>query len=61
MTKILIIAEHDGTTLNPSTARCVSCADAIGGDTEILVLAADGQAIADQAASIEGVIAVHLV
>ncbi len=61
MTKILIIAEHDGNTLNPSTAHCVSCADAIGGDTEILVLAADGQAVADQAASIEGVMAVHLV
>lgn len=61
MTKILIIAEHDGNTLNPSTAHCVSCADAIGGDTEILVLASDGQAVAEQAASTKGVMTVHLV
>ena len=60
MSKILIIAEHDGINLNPSTARCVSCASVIGGDIEILVLGNGVQEIAKQAASIQGVNDVHL-
>ena len=32
MSKILIIAEHDGETLNQATAKVVSCAAAIGGE-----------------------------
>ena len=31
MSKILIVAEHLDGKLNPSTARCVSCAQAIEG------------------------------
>ncbi len=31
MSKILIIAEHDGARLNASTAKCVTCASAIAG------------------------------
>ena len=27
--RILIVAEHDGAHLNPSTAKCVTCAAAI--------------------------------
>ena len=61
MTKILIIAEHDGNTLNPSTARCVSCACAIGGDIEILVMGMGVPEIAEQAAAIQDVNGVHLV
>ena len=34
MHKILIIGEHDGKTLNPATAKCVTCAKAIP-DAEI--------------------------
>lgn len=55
MNTILIIAEHDGTTLNPSTAKCVSCAAAIGGDIDILVLGHDLQSVANQAAALDGV------
>ena len=33
MTTILVIAEHDGSALNPSTAKCVSCAAGIDGAT----------------------------
>ena len=56
MAKILIVAEHDGSALNPSTAKCVSCAAAIeGADIDILVLAASAGAIAAQAAGIDGV------
>ena len=56
MSKILIVAEHDGTRLNASTAKCVNCASQIGGAAiDILVLAADGSAVASQAATIAGV------
>ena len=56
MSKILIVAEHDGARLNPSTSKCISCASQIGGSTiDVLVLAADGSAVASQAAEIAGV------
>jgi electron transfer flavoprotein alpha subunit len=56
MTKILIVAEHDGSALNPSTAKCVSCAAAIdGAEIDIVVLAADTAGIAAQAAEIDSV------
>ena len=55
MTKILIIAEHDGNTLNPSTAKCVSCAAAIGGEIDVLVTGSGADAVAAQAAAISGV------
>jgi len=60
MTKILIIAEHNGTELNPSTAKCVSCAAALGGETDILVLGSGVQEVAGQAALVEGVATVHV-
>ena len=34
MAKVLIVAEHDGNHLNPSTAKCVTCARALP-DSEI--------------------------
>lgn len=52
---ILIIAEHDGSTLNPSTAKTVSCAQAIGGEIHLAVFAEDGQAVCDAAAKLDGV------
>jgi electron transfer flavoprotein alpha subunit len=55
MSKILVIAEHDGKTLNASTARAVSCANAIGGDIDIAVFAADASTVATAAAKLEGV------
>ena len=56
MSKILVIAEHDGSKLNPATAKCVACASAIpGADITGLVLAASAGAVAAQAASIAGV------
>ena len=56
MSKVLIVAEHDGKTLNPSVAKCVSCARDIGGATvDIALLAADGGELAAAAASIDGV------
>ena len=55
MNRILVIAEHDGTKLNPATAKAVSCALAIGGDINIAVFAHDATAIAASAAKLKGV------
>jgi electron transfer flavoprotein alpha subunit len=56
MSKILVVAEHDGAKLNPSTLKCVSCASKIPGATvDVLVLATDSSAVAGQAAAIAGV------
>jgi electron transfer flavoprotein alpha subunit len=54
--KILIVAEHDGARLNPSTARSVTCAKAIpGADITVAVCAADAGAVAAEAAQLQGV------
>lgn len=55
MSKILIIAEHDGQTLNLSTAKCLSCAQAIGGEIDIAVLGKTTEALAAQAAALANV------
>ncbi len=55
MSRVLVIAEHDGTELNLGTAKCVSCAVAIGGDVDIAVLGQECDAVAAQAAAIAGV------
>ena len=56
MAKVLIVAEHDGKNLNPSTAKCVACAASIdGAEIDIVVLAAAVSDIASQAAEIAGV------
>jgi len=56
MAKVLIVAEHDGTSLNPSTAKCVACAASIdGAEIDVAVLTAAAGDIAAQAAGIAGV------
>jgi len=55
MSKILIIAEHDSNTLNPATAKCASCATAIGGGCDVIVMGSGIGAVAAQAAAVEGV------
>ena len=56
MSKVLIIAEHHGGTLNPATARCVSAALALkAAAIDVLVLADDPAAVAAQAAALAGV------
>ncbi len=54
MSKILIIAEHDGNNLNPCTAKCVSCATAIGQGYDIVVMGSGIAEIAAEAATIDG-------
>ena len=54
--RVLIIAEHDGTGLNASTAKCVTCARGIAGaEITIAVCAVDAAAVATQAAQLSGV------
>ena len=56
MARVLIVAEHDGRTLNASTAKCVSCARTFETSAiDIAVLAGDGAAVAAQAAALAGV------
>ena len=54
MSRTLIIAEHDGTNLNPSTSKCANCAAAFGQDFDIVVMGASVNEIATQAAAIDG-------
>ncbi len=56
MAGALVVAEHDGTTLSSSTARCVTCATAMAGArVTVAVCAADAGAVAAQAAELQGV------
>jgi len=56
MSKILVIAEHDGTKLSQATARCVTCAlQVAGAQITVAVFAADATAVATQAAALAGV------
>ena len=56
MSKVLLIAEHDGSVLNPSTAKVVSCASEIeGAEIDVLVLAESASSVAAQAAALDAV------
>jgi len=56
MNKVLIIGEHDGKTVNPATAKCVTCAAAIpDAEITIVVFGAETTTVAAQAAAIAGV------
>jgi electron transfer flavoprotein alpha subunit len=62
MNRVLLIAEHFQGKLNPSTAKCLSCVQAIGqAEIDIALLAADGGAVAAEAAALGGVQRVLLV
>lgn len=56
MSKVLLLAEHDGARLNASTAKCVTCARALpDAEITIAVCAKDATAVAAQAAELQGV------
>ena len=56
MTKILLVAEHDGSTINPATAKCVSCASEIpDAEIDVVVFADDGAKLAQEAAELKNV------
>ena len=52
---ILVIAEHDNSSLKPATLNSVTAAQAIGGDIDILVIGSDCQGAAEQAAQVAGI------
>ena len=56
MHKVLIVGEHDGQTLNPATAKCVTCAGSIP-DAEITlaVFGSNTAQVAAQAGALAGV------
>ncbi len=55
MARVLIIAEHDDTSLNVSTARCVRCAVDIGSDVDVAILGSSCMELAQEAAALSGV------
>ena len=56
MTKILVIAEHDGQALNPSTEKTVACASEIDGATiDVVVFADSAASVAAEAATLDSV------
>jgi electron transfer flavoprotein alpha subunit len=56
MARILVVAEHAGGKLNSSAAKCVACAASVpGAEVCVAVLAADGAAVAAEAAALQGV------
>ena len=52
---ILVIAEHDNSSLNVATLNSVTAAQAIGSDIDILVVGASCQDVATQAAQVAGI------
>ncbi len=52
---VLVLAEHDNKKLKSSTLNTVTAAKQLDGDTHVLVLGADSNAVAQEAAKIEGV------
>ncbi|MFU8833018.1 MAG: electron transfer flavoprotein subunit alpha/FixB family protein, partial [Wenzhouxiangella sp.] len=56
MSRILIIAEHDGSELSPATAKALSGAAGLKiDDIDVVIFAADPAAVAEQASALEGV------
>ena len=56
MSRILIIAEHDGATLSPSVAKTVACAAEISdAEIDVLILADTAEPVAAAAAKLDGV------
>ncbi len=55
MSRILVIAEHDGRQLSPATAKVVRCAQDIGGEITVALWGAGIGAIAEAAARLAGV------
>lgn len=59
MSRVVVIGQHDGKTLNLATARCVACAASIpDAQITIALFGADTAAVASQAATLAGVTSV---
>ena len=56
----LLIADHDGETLSPETAKALTAALQLGAPVDVLVAGSGATGIADQAAVLDGVATVRL-
>jgi electron transfer flavoprotein alpha subunit len=62
VTRVLVVAEHDGQRLSAGTAKCIRCAlDLAPGSLVVAVFAHGGDGVAEQAACLAGVGEVVLV
>lgn len=61
MNKVLILAEHNGDSINQSTAKVLTAAKQLNADTIDMVLFAPQAEMANELAQFEGVSTVHLV
>jgi electron transfer flavoprotein alpha subunit len=52
---VLLVAEHDNTTLAPATAKALAAAEKFGGDVDILVAGEGAGGVAEAAAKLNGV------
>ena len=52
---VLVIAEHDNSTLKDATSKAVTAAKAMGGDVDVLVAGSGAKAVAEAAAKLDGV------
>ena len=52
---VLVYAEHDNASLKKATLNTIAAAKEIGGDIHVLVAGSGNQAVADEAAKVEGV------
>jgi len=52
---ILVIAEHDNSTLNPGTLNTISAAAQIGGEIDLLVTGLNASAVVEAAKAIDGI------
>ncbi|WP_395945381.1 electron transfer flavoprotein subunit alpha/FixB family protein [Brevundimonas sp.] len=52
---VLVIADHDGSTVRDTTHKTVTAALALSSDVDLLVLGKDAKSVADAAAKISGV------
>ena len=52
---ILVVAEHDNSSLNPGTLNTITAATRLGGDIHLLVAGQDASAVVEECRSITGV------
>jgi electron transfer flavoprotein alpha subunit len=53
MSSVLLVAEHDGESLNPATGRALSCAASLG-EVDVVVFSSGADAVGTEAAGLEG-------
>jgi electron transfer flavoprotein alpha subunit len=56
MSKVLLIAEHDGSAINPSTAKSIACAlELPEAEIDVAIFSGDGRHLAEETSKLKGV------